>query len=150
MVGSIDSAQKNTVAILDDEPDRLDAMIPLLRDRYPTLRIVTFDNAPDMIRWLSDHLAECVLLCLDHDLGSSRMREGMSFDPGIGRDVVDILAMEPPTCPVVIHSTNKPASLGMELALQEAEWSCSRVTPYEDLLWVHEVWIGEVVEAIGK
>ena len=31
-----------TIAILDDEPDRLDVMTPLLLGRFPHLSVVTF------------------------------------------------------------------------------------------------------------
>ncbi|NQT13686.1 MAG: hypothetical protein HQ582_13115 [Planctomycetes bacterium] len=134
----------NTIAILDDEPDRIDAMAPLLRRHFPNQEVKTFDNAPDMIEWLREHLDRCVLLCLDHDLGPNRTRDGATFDPGIGRDVVDYLATRDPVCPVIIHTTNALAAPGMEAALGDAGWACARVVPYGDTEWIAEWWIEEV------
>ena len=39
----------DTIAILDDEPDRIEAMVPLVERRFPDHEVKTFDNAPDMI-----------------------------------------------------------------------------------------------------
>lgn len=139
---------RTIIAILDDEPDRLAAMIPLLRRRFKSLSAETFDNAPDMIAWLKDHLCECVLLCLDHDLGPNRRRAGRPFDPGIGRDVVDYLATCEPCCPVVVHTTNSEAAPGMLTALRESGWTAAQVVPYEDVLWIREVWIDEVIKRL--
>ena len=90
----------DTIAILDDEPDRLDAMVPILRKRYPRLNAVTFDNAPDINAWFADNLECCVLICLDHDLGPNRKRDGAVFDPGIGRDVLTTLRLASHVAPL--------------------------------------------------
>ena len=137
-----------TIAILDDEPDRLTAMQPLLAQHAAASNVVTFDNAPDMIQWLVDNLESCELICLDHDLGPNRQRAGDVFDPGIGRDVVDHLATREPVCPVIIHTTNLEARPGMIDTLQTSGWTVSYVSPYEDDLWIREVWITEVVLAL--
>ena len=138
-----------TIAILDDESDRLDAMTPVLQRKYPRHKVVTFDNAPDMNAWFASHLDSCALICLDHDLGPNRSRDGRVFDPGIGRDVADYLASREPVCPVIIHTTNTVARPGMILALEDAAWSVSFVSPYDDVLWIREVWIDEVQRVLG-
>ena len=125
---------QTTVAILDDEPDRLAAMSPLLQRHFPGLSVETFDNAPDMIAWLKD--------------GPNWHRAGRTFDPGIGRDVVDYLATCEPCCPVVVHTTNSEAAPGMLTALGEAGWTTAQVVPYEDVLWIREVWIDEVIKRL--
>lgn len=139
------------IAILDDEPDRIAAMKPLLSEHAARFDFCVFDNAPDMNVWLAENLDDCVLLCLDHDLGPNRRREGEVLDPGIGRDVVDFLATRNPVCPVIIHTTNIDARPGMLQTLQSAGWAVTYVSPYEDDLWIREVWITEVVLALqGK
>lgn len=40
------------IVILDDEPDRIREMTGCLLRCAPDCPVVTFDNAPDMIRWL--------------------------------------------------------------------------------------------------
>jgi hypothetical protein len=138
----------STVAILDDEPDRLTAMVAILAEQFPVLRIATFDNAPEMVSWLEDHLQECALICLDHDLGPNRKRGEETFDPGIGRDVADWLATNDPVCPVIVHTTNTLAAPGMIAVLDEAGWKTDRVLPYDDIAWIGEAWIQAVHEAL--
>ena len=135
---------RDTIAILDDEPDRLRAMEPILAKRYPQYNVVTFDNAPDINAWFEANLPSCILICLDHDLGPTRKRDGADFDPGIGRDVSDYLASRDPICPVIIHTTNTDARPGMIFGLEDAGWIVSYVSPYSDVLWVREVWADEV------
>lgn len=137
-----------TIAILDDEPERIEAMVQALSRHLPDVATTTFDNAPEMIDWLREHLNRCGVICLDHDLGPNRIRGAGVFDPGTGRDVVDFLATRVPVCPVIIHTTNSLAAPGMEASLQESGWRCSRVVPYDDLTWVGEWWIEEVQKAL--
>jgi hypothetical protein len=139
------SATKPIIALLDDEPDRLAAMRPLLAERFPRCEVVTFDNAPDMIVWLHAHLSEVVLISLDHDLGPDRRRDGRKFDPGIGRDVADYLSTSRPQCPVILHTTNRDAIPGMLEVLKESGRQATSVIPYGDLDWVREAWMDEVI-----
>jgi hypothetical protein len=143
------NAMGNTITILDDEPDRIAAMVPLIQQHFPDQEVATFDNAPDMIVWLREHLNKCTLICLDHDLGPNRTRDGAFFDPGIGRDVADFLAAHRPKCHVIIHTTNSMAAPGMEMTLRDAGWSCSRVVPYGNTDWIAESWIEEVQHALA-
>ena len=53
-----------TIAILDDEPDRLKAMVPILNKRYPALKVVTFDNAPDINSGLRTTCSRALLFVL--------------------------------------------------------------------------------------
>jgi hypothetical protein len=137
-----------TIVILDDEPDRIRTMTECLARAISICRVVTFDNAPDMIDWLEDHLEEANLICLDHDLGPNRVRNRVVFDPGTGRDVADFLATKRPVCPVLIHTTNSLAAPGMALAFDDANWQHSRVVPFNDLEWISEDWIDEVKNAL--
>jgi hypothetical protein len=125
-------------------------MRPLLADRFPRYEVVVFENSPDMIVWLSDHLHRVHVLSLDHDLGPNQLRDGESFDPGIGRDVADFLATRPPQCHVILHTTNHLAAPGMRRVLEDAGWTVSHVVPYGDLDWVREMWIEEVQWVIGR
>ena len=116
----------------------------------PDCPVVTFDNAPDMIDWLTNHLDDASLICLDHDLGPNRSRNGSVFDPGTGRDVADYLASRRPVCPILIHTTNSMAAPGMALVLEDSGWRHSRVVPYNDLEWVSQEWIDEVSKALER
>jgi len=138
------------IAILDDEPERIQEMIRCLNGCLPDCQVVSFDNAPDMIGWLSKHLEGGQLICLDHDLGPNRQRDGDVCDPGTGRDVADYLATRTPVCPVLVHTTNSLAAPGMAMVLDESGWKNARVVPYNDLEWIERAWVYEVKEALAR
>ena len=131
---------RTVIAVLEDDAERTSAMKTVLGEAVPAADVVFFDNAPDMIEWLAGNLSRVRLLCLDHDLGPNRDRDGERFDPGIGRDVVNFLITEAPACFVIIHSSNSIGANGMLSALEEVGWSAERVVPYGDLTWVTERW----------
>jgi hypothetical protein len=139
-----------TILILEDDSDRTRAFQECLLECFPPKEVIVFDNAPDTIDWLQDHLEEALLICLDHDLGPNRVRDGDVFDPGTGRDVADYLATRKPCCPVVIHTTNSLAAPGMTMTLEDAGWSWARVVPYNDLEWVRADWVDYVLKALAK
>jgi hypothetical protein len=143
-------SDKSKIVILEDDPYRTQEMIHRLLELYPGVEVVIFDNAPDMIDWLKEHLEQAKIICLDHDLGPNRSRHGELFDPGTGRDVADYLSTKKPVCPILIHTTNNIAAPGMLMALDESGWLHSRVIPYCDLEWIKETWIIDVIKIIGK
>jgi hypothetical protein len=132
------------IALLEDDERRQEGMRALLADYWPAATLRIFDNARDMNAWLPDPLGAVRLICLDHDLGPNRRRDGEAFDPGCGRDVADLLAAHPPSCPVIIHTTNSYAAPGMVAVLEDAGWSVERVVPFNDLDWLHLVWLPAV------
>jgi hypothetical protein len=137
------------IAILEDEGVRTAAMRVRLRESFPQYNCVFFDNAPDMIQWLHDHLRSTGLISLDHDLGPNRIRNGEAFDPGTGQDVVNYLATKQPLCPVIIHTANYLAAPGMELMLNESGWACSRVIPVNGLEWIDSAWVPKIRKYLG-
>jgi hypothetical protein len=97
-----------------------------------------------MIAWLRENLASVDVVCLDHDLNDLRHANGEPKPAGTGREVVDHLVTMPPTCPVLIHSSNAAASSGMLFALRDAGWPVRAIAPYDDLAWVSGGWCGEL------
>lgn len=147
------------IAILEDDPGRIQAMEKRLKESFPDCSAICFNNAPDIIAWLKDHLHECLLLSLDHDLGPSWERDGQLFDPGIGRDVVDYLITQLPQCPVILHTSNSDAEIGMEMALKGANWHYERVIPDHSLDamdswdWIDSDWadtLKRLIQTRGK
>jgi len=136
-----------TIAILEDNEDRIRVMSDCLADKFPFFQRRFFRSAPEASAWLERNLTTVICLALDHDLepvpGSAP-----EYDPGTGRDVADFLAQRQPQCPVIVHSTNVPAAMGMELVLTDAGWSITRVTPYNDVEWIAASWLPAVREAI--
>jgi hypothetical protein len=134
----------NKILILEDTAARVGEMRIVMRELLSEYEPVVFDNVPDLLQWMEEHLAEVSLICLDHDLGPTRSRDGQAFDPGIGRDVVDVLGMRAPVCPVIVHSSNSIAVPGMLRVLREAGWRCSAVMPSDDLRWINTDWRSEI------
>jgi hypothetical protein len=111
--------------------------------------VKAFDNAPHMIDWLAEHLKNCSLISLDHDLGPNREANGERQDPGTGRDVADFLVGRVPSCPVIIHTSNSMARVGMELVLREGSWQVLKVFPTPETGWIYSSWLGTARRALG-
>jgi len=138
----------DVILVLEDDEDRTTTMKKVLEEKFNDFKHVFFDNAPETIGWLKENLKELALICLDHDLGPNRQRGDDMFDPGTGRDVVDYLASQTSHCPVIIHTTNNWAAPGMQMALKEAGWKCSRIIPSADLKWIETVWFRKLNKLI--
>jgi len=120
-----------------------------LTEIFPDAQVLYFDDAQVMIDWLAQHLGDVILISLDHDL-AIRTIDGKSVDCGTGRQVADYLASVPPTCPVIIHSSNDPCAAGMFFALKDAGWPCSRVYPCDDLAWIASAWADRVQQYLRE
>ena len=136
------------IVILEDNEERRALMRTWLQDRFYQFDVRFFDTARDTIEFLDVHLEDTILICLDHDLEMQPGQNGTWIDPGTGRDVADYLATKSPHCPVVIHSTNSDAVLGMKMALQDAGWKTKRVVPFDDLEWISSCWFPTIRRVI--
>jgi len=136
------------IVILEDNADRQAIMRKCLADRFYTFETRIFDNAAEAIAYLRKHLAETLVIALDHDLEMKLGKHGRLVDPGTGREVADYLATQEPTCPVILHSTNTDAVSGMLGVLKDAGWRTKRVGPFEDMSWIESDWFFEVRRAI--
>ena len=136
------------IVILEDDARRRGAMRTALEERLPQYPPRFFTTAPEAARYLQDHLDRALLIVLDHDLDPIPVHPRRSLDPGTGRDVADFLAARKPVCPVVIHSTNRPAVVGMQTELAEAGWDVRVVVPYGDLEWIDVEWRQAVRDAV--
>jgi hypothetical protein len=136
------------IAVLEDNASRRAAMEASLRERFHQYQPQLFVSASSLIGFLQEHLAEVIVVCLDHDLELQPGRDGRLTDPGTGRQVADYLADQPPTCPVVVHSTNSAAAVGMVALLEENGWRVYRVVPYGDIEWIPREWLRTVRRAI--
>jgi hypothetical protein len=136
------------IVILEDNKDRRAAMRACLVDRFYQFEALFFEDAAAMVHYLEAHLQEAIVICLDHDLEMRQGPDGRSTDPGTGRAVADFLARHAPGCPVVIHTSNATAAVGMEMALKDAHWQTDRVMPCGDLDWIPTQWFRSVRRAI--
>jgi hypothetical protein len=93
---------RKTIAVLEDNDERVHTMDECLANTLPQLQRVYFRTAPDAIAWLDKHLSEAICIVLDHDLERPPDQAHLP-DPGTAREVVAKLLSHPPTCSVVIH-----------------------------------------------
>ena len=134
------------IAILEDDERRVGEMGRCVRPLLSSgASLKFFADASEMLRWLRDHLRDVALISLDHDLPVRRAEDGTSIDCGTGRDVVDYLTTQEPTCPVLVHSSNGSAASGMMFTLKTAGWATRQVYPHDDLCWILEAWTPEVI-----
>jgi len=126
------------IAILEDEENRQIAMKEALIEIGE--KYCFFDNAPEMISWLEKNLETVKLICLDHDLGPNRQKDGEIFDPGDGRNVVNFLISKTQKCPVIIHTSNYLAAPEMICNLEANFWTVYRVFPFDNTSWVNISW----------
>ena len=137
------------VFLLEDNPEQLRCMLRVLRDVLPSHRLQVEDDCASAVEWLSSNQAELDLISLDHDLDSVPRDEQPPRDHGCGRGVADFLASQPPTCPVIVHSSNQVGGDGMFYELQRAGWPVYRVHPHDHHDWVGDEW-RELIESLIK
>jgi hypothetical protein len=132
------------VAILEDNILRIAEMRAALMEVLPQYRVVVFDEAPQMIQWLGEHLGEVVLISLDHDLPVTFTKAGQPVECGNGQDITSHLAPLPPVCPVIVHSANLECAVRMQDALQKADWPHVRITPHDGESWIGHEWVAAI------
>jgi len=137
------------IAILEDDLRRIDEMRRHLDVSASELEYHFFEDANEMIAWLREHLADTIVMSLDHDL-PLRFEDGRPIDFGTGRQVADFLIGVPPSCPVIVHSSNMTAAAGMVFALQQAWWPVTQVYPCEDLAWIAATWMPELLRRCSR
>jgi hypothetical protein len=138
------------VAILDDDSSRCAEMERSLIRAVSEATLEFFDSAPDMIAWLARHMEEVALVSLSHDLGPSRLLDGMLFDPGTGRDVTDFIVEMDRPVPVVVHARSGSGGRSMLAMLEHSEWPCIRVEPQDGLEWIDTEWTPRVAELLRE
>lgn len=135
------------IFILEDDPARLVEMYGVLDRELPAYDRHVEDDCARAIAWLAAHQASVDLISLDHDLDSvTRPGEDRSVDHGCGRGVVDYLTTQPPTCPVIVHTSNATAGDGMYFALRRTGWPAFRVYPFDHHGWINEGWAQQIRE----
>jgi hypothetical protein len=118
-----------TIAILEDNAERREAMERLLAVHFPTHSRQYFTSSSAMMDRLRVSPSGVIFTSLDHDLELFPGEDGRCVDCGTGREVADFLATQSARCPIVIHSTNYPAAVGIEILLVESGWPFEKTAP---------------------
>ena len=135
------------VAILEDNPDRISEMRACVQEALPTLQAVFFVNAHEMITWLKPNLPQISLISLDHDLPVISVN-GRLVDCGDGRLVASFLAEFPPTCPIIVHSSNDHCATSMFHTLRDAGWPTTEIVPFDGHAWVRAAWMPQLLQLV--
>jgi hypothetical protein len=122
--------------MLEDDADRIRRFRAVLRRLDCDLRLLIWRNAWTMIREVAGYLPQARMISLDHDL---EPEEGETTDPGTGWDVAQHLAMQPPVCPVLIHTSNGERATWMMGEFELEGWEYHRVPPLGDD-WIERDW----------
>lgn len=136
------------IAILEDNVERQQVMRECLADRFTMFDIRFFDVAAEIIGFLDTHLTDTLVIALDHDLELKTGPDGRCRDPGTGRDVANFLAAKKPVCPIIIHTSNSDAAIGMQMVLKDSGWKVRRVMPMNDTQWIIDEWFPTLRRAI--
>lgn len=139
------------ILILEDCGERRQKMTERLAEQFPRFEVLYSESATEYISAFKqlEH-AQIIAIALDHDLEMIQQDDGSTVDPGDGRQVANFLTEQQPVCPIVIHSTNSPAAVGMETVLTEAGWKVERVFPYGDLEWIETMWFPAMRKALAS
>jgi CheY-like chemotaxis protein len=124
------------ILMLEDDRERLDRFAKVLASRLRSAQFDYWRSAPEFITAYEQLEQYPHLIALDHDLFVDHPDDP---DPGDGRDVARFLANRPPSCPVLIHSTNGPAADNMLFTLRDAGWRVERIAPIGDD-WIEADW----------
>lgn len=142
------------IIVLEDNLDRRVVMRDCLADCFPQYPVRFFVTAGETIAFLRNNLSRVLAIALDHDLDLIPIDPRRNLDPGTGRDVADYLATQRPTCPIIIHTTNAPAAVGMRRELEEAGWKTDQVIPSDGENWIRNDWLVQlrnlIVDAVGQ
>ena len=107
------------------------------------------DNSPDAIVWLSQNLIHCGVISLNHDLGPERLRDGVMFDPGTGRDVANYLSERSPVCPVILHTDSFFIRPRLQSILDSSNWAHTFVSPGNGTDWINNAWLPVVLKLLS-
>ena len=125
-----------TIAILEDNTERIEAMRERLNDRMPMYRSYFTNDPRDLLQFIQIHQGNILAVSLDHDLNE------VDFSPLdlTGMDAVKGLENMPPEFPVIVHSTNALAVEKMMVRLENAGYSVGRVIPFDGVNWIRTEW----------
>jgi len=134
---------EDLVLMLEDDHERLERFLAVLRQVNPELGLHVWRDANVMIRQVASWLPRAALISLDHDLEP----DAGGTDSGDGLAVVKCLVAQPIKRPTIIHSSNSGRSRWMAGEFDLAEWKHWRVAPIGDD-WIEADWQAVVREIL--
>ena len=136
---------RRTVIILEDDAERIRHFEAAVASFGPDYRLRLWHDAPTMAAECLPVLLECCLISLDHDLNPM---PGATQDPGTGLEVAELLARQPPVCPVIIHTSNAERRWSMHNEFRFGHWKVEIVPPIGNG-WIQQSWLPRARALIG-
>lgn len=124
------------IAVLEDDPGRVEVMARWLKDRLWMYEHFFSDDPDTLIGHIRPRLNDVLAVSLDHDLHGRP--DGNTTVTGMM--VAEYLTGVPPTFPVLIHSTNEREAARMRLLLKRKNWKVKSVVPFDDTNWIGAEW----------
>ena len=136
--------KRRIILILEDDDERVCGFQSAVASLGGGLVVRFWRDAPTMIAECPAFFTRACLISLDHDL------EPMAGapDPGTGLDVAKFLSLQPPLCPVILHTSNFDGRLSMQNRLRAGGWTVATVPPRE-ANWIEASWLPIAKRLIG-
>jgi hypothetical protein len=132
------------IAILEDNPERVEVMTRWLTDRLGMYDRFISDDPDTLILHIRPRMEDVVVLSLDHDL-----HDRPDADTTVtGMMVVEFLLTHPPAFPILIHSSNRVDADRMQRRLLRNRWHVGMVIPFDDTNWIGDDWYPAVRKAL--
>jgi hypothetical protein len=125
------------ILLLEDDADRIARFRAGVEVIAPGVPLHVWRDAHGSIAEMGPLLPEAWLISLDHDLEPV---EGATVDPGTGYDVVKWLITHPPSCPVIVHTSNGERGTWMMGELELEGWEHHRIYAIGDD-WIEREWL---------
>ncbi|MEO0476900.1 MAG: response regulator, partial [Planctomycetota bacterium] len=132
------------VLILEDTPARIQRFEKALGSALPRVQFEIVNTADAIIELIQSKVSHTFAISLDHDLYVSGID-----DPGDGLQVATYLSSKPPSCPVIIHTSNSDKSRQMQGVLESENWNVRLAGAIGDH-WIESDWITEVTSAFKQ
>jgi hypothetical protein len=117
--------KRRTILVLEDDPNRLDAMAQALKTLGKPFEIRHWDDVGTMRVEAPKWFGETCLISLDYDLSEARSTGGRGTENGM--DAVTFLNRHEPFCPVIVHTSLRQESGMMAEALRRRGWRVAQV-----------------------
>lgn len=118
------SGLPRTILVLEDNPNRLEAMQTALVSLPVPLTIRHWDSAWTMRQEAAASFSETCLISLDYDLRDARVTGQKT---GNGMDAVRFLCQQKPFCPVIVHTSLSDEARLMAETLKQAGWRVRQI-----------------------
>jgi CheY-like chemotaxis protein len=137
---------RKSILVLEDNTDRREEMHKWASDRLGMYELLMTDDPGEMIHAIRTREQRVLVVSLDHDL-HERPDHNTELT---GMMVVDFPLTQPPTFPILLHTSNNHDWERMRFRLTDARWAVDWVKPFDGVSWISTDWYHSLKRAIRK